>query len=199
MKTKALAFSVLFVWVAVSVGDNPKVSAQDLRSAIKSANEEAFDTNDFHVESAEVAELGPDLKPNGNVFQLATVTADGLFRVTVEKGRSISAGGGLAVVQRGTGQVMLSVADADGDTVLDSLSYSKVDRTGRILSTVVDYEADGQPDLRLDFDSKRTEFWHGDRWYEVEQREDGVRGIVVDGEFLELNSNNNRFAIRVRE
>ena len=157
-------------------------------------NAEVYDTNGFHVESSEVGELGADLKPNGIRFQMLSVTADGTFRASVEKGRSISAGGGVAIFHRDSGQPLLSTGDSDGDGSLDALSYATVDQDGKVLVQVTDYEADGQPDIRINFAESYVELWHLDRWHRVENR-NGRRGVVLDGDFVELSRENNRLII----
>jgi hypothetical protein len=86
---------------------------------------------------------------------MLSVTADDVFKVGVEKGRSMSTGGGVGIV---------------------------------------DYEADGQPDMRINFKDHYFEIWHVDRWYLAEAR-DGRRGIVVDGEFVELQRGENRWIV----
>ena len=93
------------------------------------------------------------------------VTADGMFRAGVEKGRPISAGGGVAIVHRDSGQPILSVADADGDGALDGLSYATVDDDGKVVVQVTDLNRNGR------------------------------RGVVLSGEFVELKRENNRLII----
>jgi hypothetical protein len=126
---------------------------------------------------------------------LLFASADGLFQVAVEKGRQSPTSGGVAVFHRETGQPMLSVGDTDGDGIFDVLEYSVLDEYGEGLLTVIDYEADGQPDLRMNFAEEYNEIWHSNRWYRVEKRE-GQQGIVVDGEFLELTIERNRPVLR---
>jgi hypothetical protein len=153
-----------------------------------------YDSNGFHVVSAENAELDADLRPDGERFQVISLTAPGVFGVLVEKGRPMSTGGGVSISHRASGQPILSVGDTNGDGALDVLTYSKVDKDGRSLLDVVDYEVDGQPDLRIHFAERYSEVWHVDRWYRVENRE-GRRGIVLNGVFVELKRENNRFVV----
>src|SRR5262245_1026451 len=49
------------------------------------SNAAVYDTNGFHIQSAEVEQLGATFKPNGTRFQLLWVTADDVFKVGVEK------------------------------------------------------------------------------------------------------------------
>ena len=114
-------------------------------------NAEVYGINGFRVESSLNKELGADLKPNGNEFQLVSVTASGVFRAIVEKGRQMSTGGGFAVIHRDSGSPMLMAGDSDGDGSLDGLTYAKVDSDGKVLVEVTDYEADGQLDIRTNF------------------------------------------------
>jgi hypothetical protein len=158
------------------------------------SNVEVFDTNGFHVESSRIDELGADLESNDTRFEMLNVSATDVFRVAVEKGRPMSTGGGLAIFHRGSGQPMLSAGDSDGDGSLDGLSYAKVDSDGKALLEVVDYEADGQADLRIHFAHDYSELWHVDRWYRVENRE-SRRGIVLNGAFVELKMERNRLIV----
>ena len=155
---------------------------------------EVYDTNGFHVESSDNAQLGADLRPDGQRFQAVSLTAPGVFGVIVEKGRPMSTGGGLAISHRVSGQPILSVGDTNGDGALDALTYSKVDEHGERLLDVVDYEADGQPDLRINLTERYSEVWHVDRWYRIEDRY-GRRGISLNGAFVELRRENNRFVV----
>jgi hypothetical protein len=155
---------------------------------------EVYDTNGFRVESAEVEELGASLKPNGTRFQMLSVTADGVFRVGIEKGRPMSTGGGVGIFHRETGTPMVSIGDRNGDGLVDILTYAVLDENGQVVLDVVDYEADGQPDMRINFRDHYFEIWHIERWYRTEVRE-GRRGIVIDGEFVELQRGENRWIV----
>jgi hypothetical protein len=157
-------------------------------------NAAVYDTNGFHLESAEIAELGANVKPNGTRFQMLSVTAADVFKVSVEKGRPMSTGGGVGIFHRETGTPMVSIGDRDGDGRIDILTYAVLDANGQAVLDVVDYEADGQPDMRINFKDHYFEIWHVDRWYRAETR-DGRRGIVVDGEFVELERGDNRWIV----
>jgi hypothetical protein len=162
--------------------------------AANMTNAEIYATNGFRLEASDNAELGADLAPDGHRFQLLSVSADGTFRAIVEKGRPSSQGGGAAILHRDSGAPMLSASDADGDGLLDGVSYSRMDENGKTLLTVIDYEADGQADLRMHFADSFTEIWHNDRWYRIERREDR-RGITLNGVFVELERRNNRLVV----
>ena len=158
------------------------------------ANVAIYDTNGFHLESAEVAELGANFKPSASRFQVLSVTADDVFNVSIEKGRPMSTGGGVGIFHRDTGTPMVTVGDRNGDGLVDILTYAVLDENGQAVLDVVDYEADGQPDMRINFRDHYFEIWHIDRWYRTESR-DGRRGIVVDGEFVELQRGENRWVV----
>ena len=160
------------------------------------SNVETFETNGYRVETEIGNELGADLKPTGRAMALLNVTADEMFRVGVEKGRDgMSRGGGVALFHRKTGQPMLVAGDRDGDGRIDVVEYDVLDETGEIAMSVVDYEADGQPDMRVNFKEHYFEIWSVDRWYRVEKR-DGRQGIVVNGDFVELEKRGERLVPR---
>jgi|GEM_PF-5083849 len=152
---------------------------------------EVHESNGFRVESSRVNELDAEFRSNGQEFQYLSVTADGLFKTGIEKGRPMSAGGGLLVQQRDTEVPMLTAADRNGDGRLDIITYTVLDEKDEAVLEVVDYEADGQADVRLHLQEGYLELWHRDRWYQSEKR-DGRSGIVVDGEFKEIRNIDNR-------
>lgn len=63
---------------------------------------------------------------------------------------------------------MLTVDDTDGDGLIDILTYAALDESGRTVLDVVDYEVDGQLDMRLSHRAGSLEIRHVDRWYAVE-------------------------------
>ncbi|HSC14873.1 MAG TPA: hypothetical protein VLI71_07125 [Gammaproteobacteria bacterium] len=160
-------------------------------------NPEAHDLNGFRVLTSDNAELGADFRPNGNRFQLLEIASPGVFRTMVEKGRPSSQGGSTGVYHRDSGQPMLGTWDADGDGRLDGVQYWTMDENGKARLTVIDYEADGQLDLRMHFDEVYTEIWHIDRWHRIEKR-GNQRGVMLDGEFVELERQDNRLVVPQR-
>jgi hypothetical protein len=182
-----------------AVGDELEQLKEALSRTIDDnlSNAASFNTHGFRVAAAEVEELGGDFAPNGERFEMLSVTAGGMFEVLVEKGRSISQGGGVAIAHRVSGQPIVSTGDGDGDGLLDSITYSKLDEDGRALVTVIDYEADGQLDLRFNIAAGYTEIWHVDRWLRIERRGD-QRGVILNGEFVELERQGNRRVVPQR-
>jgi hypothetical protein len=195
----ALTASCVGGWIAAqapSAQDDLERARDSVSIAVAGnvMNPEVYDTNGFHVTSSDNAQLGADFSPDGQRFQMVSLSAPAVFDVVVEKGRPMSAGGGLAILHRDSGRPLLSVSDANGDGALDGLTYSKVDEDGTALLDVVDYEADGQPDLRINFADGFSELWHVDRWYRIESR-DGRRGIVLNGMFVALRQDDNRLRV----
>jgi hypothetical protein len=155
------------------------------------SNPQVFEANGFKVKSSQNRELGADLQPNGNEMQFLIVEAEDIFKVGIEKGRPMSEGGAVTVFQRESGVPMLSASDQDGDGRVDILTYGVFDENGQQMLEVIDYEADGQADVRLHLVEEYFEIWHNDRWFRAENR-DGVRGIVIDGDFREIINIDNR-------
>jgi hypothetical protein len=117
-----------------------------------------------------------------------------MFKVAVEKGRSAPASGGIALLHPASGMPMVSASDQDGDGRIDILTYGIVDEDGEHLLDVIDYEADGQADLRMNFRENYFELWHDERWHRGVVR-DGVRGVVVDGEFQPVERSDKRLIV----
>lgn len=195
----AVAAAMVFLTVASTVGQgqNRDRLVQEFLEAIPPdtvTDAEVYEMNGFRVESAQVKELDAALTHDGNEMQLLSVTAADVFKVTIEKGRPMSAGGGVGIFHRKAGTPMLAVADGNNDGRIDSLEYSVLGIDGETLLTVVDYEADGQSDLRISFENGYFEIWHIDRWYRAETR-NGRPGIVIEGEFVELKRGDNRWIV----
>ena len=49
-------------------------------------------------------------------------------------------------------------------------------------------------DLRMHFDEGYNEIWYVDRWYRIEKRGD-QRGVILNGEFVELEKQGNRLVV----
>ena len=170
---------------------------QQLAEAVSKgiSNPEVFETNGFHIESSIVTELGRDLEPNGNEFRMISVDADDMFRVAVEKGRpGMSLGGGIGIFHGESGVPMMSFGDRDGDGRIDILDYLVLDEKGERALSVTDYELDGQPDIRIHWKEGYFEIWHINQWYRVAEQDDR-RGIFIEGEFIELRQENNRWIV----
>jgi hypothetical protein len=150
-------------------------------------------THGFNIEANRIRQLGAGLKPGDNVFDSLIVTAAGNLKAQVVKGISGTAlGGGVTLYQRQSGTPMLMAGDNDGDGTLDFITYTVVDGNGDAVLEVVDYEADGQADMRMHFKEGKWELWHADRWHVVEKR-DGVSGLVLNGRFSPLRKEGNRY------
>ena len=200
MRQSSAALAALFM-VSVGTADEiddgnrtpPDFADLIPRDAI--TNVEVFESNGFRMELSQNKELTADLEYTGEQFEGVVVTADNIFKVAVEKGRSMSTGGGVGIFHRATGTPLLSVGDQDGDGRLDVLTYTVVGEDGQAIRDVIDYEADGQSDLRIHFAEKYVEIWHQARWNRIENR-DGQRGIVVDGEFKAVETVENRLLVK---
>lgn len=157
-------------------------------------NAKQFKTNGFNVQSFHAKEIGEQLNQTGREMDMLFVTADRLFKVSIEKGRESSGSGGVGIYHRKSGTPMLSAGDKDGDGQFDVLSYSAVDNNGTATLTVIDYDVDGQPDIRVHLKDGYSEIWHNDRWYRIESRGNN-KGIVIDGKFVELQKRDNRWLV----
>jgi hypothetical protein len=161
------------------------------------SNVRTFEVNGFAIESSRYKQLGvpgKGLTPNGNEIEAVVVTAPGFLKAVVAKGVPPTIGGGLDVFHRDSGTPLVSFADSNGDGALDFIQYSTVDASGKPLVQVMDYDANGQADLRIQFVDGYFEIWHRDRWYRAETRE-GKRGIVLDGRFVELRNEKNHWLV----
>ena len=198
MRTVRVIAAWLVVWCAAAalaqdgVGERPEqqIGERPVESGAITAPE-TFATNGFRIESSHAKEVGLDFKPDGNEFDFLSVTATGVFRVGVEKGRPSKASAGVGAYGGPKGNPILIAADNDGNGSLDYLGYYVLDENGEAALSVDDFDADGQADMRIHFREGYVELWYADRWYRVEKR-DGQRGIVVDGEWLEVRNENNR-------
>ena len=153
-----------------------------------------MNSNGFQLEYDSYKQLGADLKPNGNEFRSAIVSAPGAFKTQVVSGIAPTVENGVSIYQRDSGTPLLSLSDVNGDGRPDLLSYSNVDANGQVTMSSTDYDMDGQPDIRINFSEHYFEIWHADRWYRVENRA-GRRGIVVDKKFVELRNEKNRWYV----
>lgn len=192
MRERLLRFAVCFVLlVGISVSLTGQVSDElsdrllELVPSDTVSNADVFETNGFHVVSSRNRELDADLTPSGNQFEGLIVKADGVFKVGIEKGRSMSTGGGLGIYHRSSGVPMLTAADRNGDGRVDLVTYSVLNDDGETIREVIDYDADGQANIRIHFAESYSEIWHADGWHRIENQ-DGVRGIMFEGTFKEI-------------
>jgi hypothetical protein len=60
---------------------------------------------------------------------------------------------------------------------------------------VLDYEMDGQADVRMQYGSPaHVEIWHGNQWLPVERRGD-ARGVYLEGQFKSVLSKDGRLYV----
>ena len=214
--TRRAGLLALFCAVAVPAGADDGPDTAKLDDAVEAflgalppgtlRNEAVCSANGFVVSSFDVGQLMPtvsgaeegkprlELRPTEARFQWLSVNVPGSFGVLVEKGRDISAGGGLVVTHARTREILLSVGDPNADGRLENLRYYKVDEAGKAILEVEDYDVDGQPDFRLNLVEHTMELWHADRWYRLERR-DGRHGILVDNRFIEVRREQGRFFV----
>jgi hypothetical protein len=181
----------------IAVGQDRDQAIQALAEAISegTSNAESLETNGFLVHTSQARELDSSFEPSGNQFQMMEVRAASMFRVAVENGRpGMSLGGGIAVFHRESGAPMMAFGDVDGDGRIDVLEYYVLDDSGRATISVTDYDMDGQPDRRIHYGERYFEIWHADRWYRVSEQNER-RGILMEGEFIELRQENNRWIV----
>jgi hypothetical protein len=189
----------------VSMAAEPDPSKDDLvREFMKVippdtfTNTQTLAVNGFNIESNRYKQLGvkgeEGLSFNGKEIEAVVVTAPGVLKAVVEKGVPPTIGGGVAVFHRDSGTPLVSLMASTGDGTLTYIEYSNVDASGKVVMTVIDYEADGQADFRMNFANGYNEMWHVDRWYRLEKR-DGANGIVLNGAFTALKPEKNRYMV----
>jgi len=179
---------------AAQIVDAPREVRQKRIAGIFDADRATtvFDINGFHVESSKTDSLG--LTNNGEELSSMYVTTDSTFRIAIQKGPPTSWGGVVALFDRVTHLPLLAASDANGDGLIDAVSYSRLDASGTRLLTFVDYDLDGQLDLRSNVVSGYDEIWYMEQWHRIEVR-DGRHGILLGGEFVELSTTNNRLTV----
>jgi hypothetical protein len=194
-----LVVSAIFVSASIAADDD--LSRDDALAALASVippgtikSHQVLDSNGFHLEFDRYKQLGEGLKPNGDEFQSVFVSSAGSFKTQVVQGVAPTARNGVTIYHRDSGKHLLTLSDSDGDGRPDAVTYSKVDSQGTVTLEATDFDMDGQADLRLNFAEHYFEVWHADRWYRVETR-DGRRGIVMDGRFVELRKDGNRYIV----
>jgi hypothetical protein len=200
LKRYIVAFPVMIAFaVACRAQEVESGVAQHL--SITGIGEQVFETPSFRVvsarslvESSQRSPVGPETATEGREIEALIVTGNVPFEVNVADGTSTTRGSGIGVSHAMSGRSMMTMSDQDGDGQMDILTYSVIDAEGAASVQVIDYELDGQPDVRLHFPDGSLEIWHLDRWHPAEER-DGQRGITVDGQFLALARENNRWIV----
>ncbi len=147
----------------------------------------------YRVRITEVEQLGADFKPNGKTTDLLTMSANQFLTIHVGKERE-KPGGGITLYNSATMQPLLNASDANGDGRLDLLAYTVLDESGNWVTEVFDYGADGIADMRVHAHEDYFEVWYRDRWYKVGKL-DEPKGITVDGRFIELEEDANRWKV----
>src|SRR5690606_35648708 len=107
-------------------------------------------------------ELGSFAPTESHEIQALYVTGDLPFKLVVQNTGVTSQGGSVGIYHSQTGRPILTVGDADADGRIDVLTYAVLDAEGETVIEVVDYEADGQSDLRANFQDGHFEIWHLD-------------------------------------
>ena len=141
------------------------------RFSIKGVGEQVLDTPSFHVvsarslvESSQRSPRGPVTEADAREIETLMVTGSVPFKVIVTDGTTTTPGSGISVSHAVSGRSMMTMSDQDGDGQMDIVTYSVLDSEGAATVQVIDYEADGQPDVRLHFRDGALEIWHLDRW-----------------------------------
>jgi hypothetical protein len=204
LRLKACVFLAV-LYATASVAAEPEPFKDDLvREFMKIippdtfTNTQTFAVNGFDIESTRYKQLGvkgeDGLSFNGKEIETVFVTAPGVLKAAVEKGVPPTIGGGVVVFHRDSGAPLANLMASTGDGALSYMEYSNADASGKVVMTVIDYEADGQADFRMNFAKGYNEIWHIDRWYKVEKR-DGATGIVLNGAFIALKREKNRYVV----
>ena len=199
MSTGKFGSNAFALWLIASaaMAQDSDDARQRIAEAISrgTTNAQRIETNGFRIDSSQARELDRDLEPSGPQFEMINVSAANTFQVAIEKGRpGMSLGGGIAIFHGETGRPMMSFGDRDGDGRIDILDYDVLDENGEPILSVTDYEFDGQPDLRIHWQEGYFEIWHLTEWHRVTEQGDR-RGILINGEFVELQQENNRWVV----
>jgi len=86
-------------------------------------------------------------------------------------------------LQGDSSEVLLTLQDRDKNGLFHKISYKTLDDKGLLSGEVVDFNMDGQPDLKLLLTGdKKAEIWLNGRWHDLGIK-DGQKGVYEDKEF----------------
>lgn len=142
------------------------------KGAFKSISNAELDG--FKMESAFYNALGKGLKPSKTTTHSLFISNQKTMNVSVSVDDNKENSNGVSIYQKNTGQSYVSVSDSDGDGVLDFITYSILDKDGKLLSSVEDFGMDGQIDFKIDFIKKTAWVFWENEWRESVREEGGA-------------------------
>lgn len=142
------------------------------KGAIKSINNAELDG--FKMESAFYNALGKGFKPSKTTSHSLFISNQKTMDVSVSVDDNKENSNGVGIFQKNTGMPYVSVSDNDGDGVLDFITYSILDKDGKLLSSVEDFGMDGQIDFKIDFIKKTAWVFWENEWRESVREEGGA-------------------------
>ncbi len=142
------------------------------KGAFKSISNAELDG--FKMESAFYNALGKGLKPSKTTTHSLFISNQKTMNVSLSVDDNKENSNGVSIYQKNTGQSYVSVSDSDGDGVLDFITYSILDKDGKLLSSVEDFGMDGQIDFKIDFVKKTAWVFWENKWRESVREEGGV-------------------------
>ena len=148
----------------------------------------------FDVKTMKYRELSKELQLTDAQHTLARVSVRDVpqLEIGIDRGSGTI---GVEIVDARTQANLLSVGKRDSQGRLDSLRYTVVDDAGNPQLEVIDYEMDGQADVRMHYGSPSfAEVWHADRWLRVERKGD-ARGVYINGQFRRVRSEGGRLRV----
>jgi hypothetical protein len=148
----------------------------------------------FDVKTMKYRELSKELQLTDAQHTLARVSVRDVpqLDIGIDRGAGTI---GVAIVDARTQENLLSVGKRDSQGRLDSLRYTVVDDAGNPQLEVIDYEMDGQADVRMHYGSPSyAEVWYADRWFRV-QRNGNAHGVYVNGQFRRVRSEGGRLRV----
>ncbi|OIQ44580.1 MAG: hypothetical protein BM565_13840 [Gammaproteobacteria bacterium MedPE] len=142
------------------------------KGAFKSISNAELDG--FKMESAFYNALGKGLKPSKTTTHSLFISNQKTMNVSLSVDDNKENSNGVSIYQKNTGQSYVSVSDSDGDGVLDFITYSILDKDGKLLSSVEDFGMDGQIDFKIDFVKKTAWVFWENEWRESVREEGGA-------------------------